>query len=56
MNKLIENIRQDIKIENFDTLKLSINELKEAMKDMVDTKPLVDNEGDADPMSNLNDL
>jgi molecular chaperone DnaK len=56
VNKLIENIRQDIKIENFDTLKLSINELKEAMKDMVDTKPLVDNEGDADPMSNLNDL
>jgi len=56
VHKLIENIRQDIKAENFEVLKLSIDELKEAMKDMVNTKPLVDNEGDSDPMSNLNDL
>jgi len=56
VHKLIENIRQDIKAENFEVLKLSIDELKEAMKDMVNTKPLVDNEGGSDPMSNLNDL
>ena len=52
INKLIEVIRQNIQDDDFATLKPKIEELKTAMRDMVATKPLVDN----DPMSNLNDL
>ena len=52
ITKLIETIRQNTQNDDFATLKSQVEELKIAMKDMVSTKPLVDN----DPMSNLNDL
>ena len=56
ITKLIEKIRENIKKDNFATLKLELEELKTAMKDMVSAKPLVDNDSNSDPMSNLNDL
>ena len=49
---LEEAILWNIQNNDFTTLKSQVEELKIAMKDMVATKPLVDN----DPMSNLNDL
>ena len=52
ITNLIEKIRQNIQNNDFTMLKPQIEELKTAMRDMVATKPLVDN----DPMSNLNDL
>ena len=55
VEKLIESIRQDTQTENFESLKLLLDELKMAMKDMVEAKPFVD-ESDNDPMANLNDL
>jgi len=55
VQKLIENIRQDTQTDNFESLKLLVEELKMAMKDMVEAKPFVD-QPDSDPMSNLNDL
>jgi len=56
ITKLIEKIRANIKTDNFATLKLEVEELKTAMKDMVSAKPLVDNDSKSDPMSSLNDL
>lgn len=56
ITKLIEKIRENIKKDDFATLKLEVEELKTAMKDMVSAKPLVDNDSNSDPMSNLNDL
>ena len=52
ITKLIETVRENIQNNDFVTLKSKVEELKTAMRDMVATKPLVDN----DPMSNLNDL
>jgi len=54
--QLIKTIRENIQNDNFATLKLQVEELKTAMKDMVAAKPLVDNDSNSDPMSNLNDL
>ena len=56
ITKLIETIRKNIQNDDFTTLKLQVEELKTAMKDMVAAKPLVDNDPNSDPMSNLNDL
>ena len=56
ITKLIETIRQNIQTDDFSALKLQVEELKTAMKDMVSAKPLVDNDPNSDPMSNLNDL
>ena len=53
---LINKIRQDINDENFETLKSSVEQLKTAMKNMVNTKPFVDDKENLDSMSNLNDL
>jgi molecular chaperone DnaK len=53
---LIETIRQNVQDNNFDSLKSSVTNLKTAMKDVMATKPLVDNESNSDPMSNLNDF
>ena len=53
---LIENIRQYIQKNEFDLLKLEIESLKLAMKEMMVTKPLVDNDSNSNPMSDLNDL
>jgi molecular chaperone DnaK len=51
IKQLIENIRQDIQTENFNSLKSVIDELKLAMKNMINEN-VVDNE----KMNNLNDL
>ena len=51
ITKLIENIRQDIQTENFDSLRSIIDELKGAMKTMVD-----ENQTNDDSMGDLNDL
>jgi len=54
ITKLIENIKQEAQNENFNQLKVKVEELKTAMKDMVEAK--MNNESNSDPMSNLNDL
>jgi molecular chaperone DnaK len=56
ITKLIEEIRQESKIDDFKSLKSKVEQLKVSMKDMVATNPLVDNDLNSDPMSNLNDL
>jgi molecular chaperone DnaK len=56
INKLIETIRQNIQNDDFTTLKSQVEELKTAMKDMIASKPLTDNDSNSDPMSNLNNL
>jgi len=55
VEKLIENIRQDTQTDNFESLTLLLEELKMAMKDMVEANSVSD-QTDNDPMSNLNDL
>ena len=52
--KLIEQIRQDSQNDNFDSLKSQVEELKTAMKEMLESK--VATESNSDPMSDLNDL
>jgi molecular chaperone DnaK len=54
VTKLIENIRQEAQNENFENLKTKIEELKSAMKDMVEAK--INSESSSDSMSNLNDF
>ena len=54
ITKLIENTRQNIQDNEIDNLKLSLEDLKTAMKDLIAMK--MDNESNSDPMSNLNDL
>ena len=56
ITKLIEKIRQEIKTDNFESLKLEVENLKAAMKDMIASKSSTDNKSNSDPMSNLNDL
>jgi molecular chaperone DnaK (HSP70) len=55
ITKLIENIRNNIQSENIDGLKSQVEDLKTAMKDMIEAKA-VGNDPNSDPMSNLNDL
>jgi molecular chaperone DnaK len=56
ITNLIEKIRQEIKTDNFESLKLEVENLKAAMKDMIASKSSTDNKSNSDPMSNLNDL
>jgi len=56
ISNLIEKIRQEIKKDNFESLKLEVENLKNAMKDMIASKSSTDNKSNSDPMSNLNDL
>jgi molecular chaperone DnaK len=56
ITKLIEEIRQKIQSDNFETLNSSVEDLKQAMKEMMAQKPLVDNDSNSDSMSDLNDL
>ena len=51
IKKLIEDIRQDIKAENFESLKSILDELKGVMKNMV-----TENQTSNDSMDDLNDL
>jgi molecular chaperone DnaK len=52
VKKLIEQIRQEIQSENFESLKSKLEELKTLMKEMLESKMGTN----SDPMSNLNDL
>jgi molecular chaperone DnaK len=52
VTKLIEQIRQEIQSENFESLKSKLEELKTLMKEMLESKMGTN----SDPMSNLNDL
>jgi molecular chaperone DnaK len=54
ITKLIETIKQEAQNDNFNQLKVKVEELKTAMKDMVEAK--MNNESNSDSMSNLNDL
>jgi hypothetical protein len=54
ITKLIEEIRQNIQSNDFESLKSSVENLKTAMKEMVAAKS--PNDLNSDPMSNLNDL
>jgi molecular chaperone DnaK len=56
VTKLISDIRNQIQEDKFTELESSVESLKTAMKDMVAADPLVDNQANSDPMSNLNDL
>jgi molecular chaperone DnaK len=56
ITKLIQDIREEIKTDDFKSLKSKVEQLKVRMKDMVATNPLGDNDSNSDPMSNLNDL
>ena len=51
---LIQNIKTDIQNNKLETLQSKVDQLKIAMKEMVETK--LNNQSAADPMSNLNDL
>ena len=51
IKKLIENIRKEIQTDNIEGLKSQLEDLKVAMKDMIEQKPVGN-----DPMSNLNDF
>jgi len=54
ITKLIEDIREEIKTDNITDLQTKIENLKTAMKEMVETK--MNDQSNSDPMSNLNDL
>ena len=56
ITKLIEEIREEIKTDDFKSLKSKVEQLKVSMKDMVATNSSADNDSNSDPMSNLNDL
>nr|YP_009093368.1 heat shock protein 70 [Cerataulina daemon]AIR76041.1 heat shock protein 70 [Cerataulina daemon] len=52
VEELIEKIRKEIQTENFESLKSNLEELKMVMKDMMN----LENQGNQDSMSDLNDL
>ena len=54
ITKLIEEIRQNSQSENFEALKSQVEDLKTAMKEMLESK--MNNESNSDSMSDLNDL
>ena len=54
LTSLIESIRQDIQNENLENLKLRVEELKNAMKTLVEVK--MSQNSKTDSTSNLNDL
>jgi len=55
ITKLIETIRTEIQTDNIEGLKSQIEDLKVAMKDIIEAKS-VGTDASTDPMSNLNDL
>jgi len=57
MNNAIGKTRQDIKDENFESLKTSVEALKDGVKNLVEvTRSNSDTENNSEPMSDLNDL
>jgi molecular chaperone DnaK len=55
ITKLIEDIRNEIKSDDIEKLKSQLENLKTAMKEMIEAKS-VDNDSSSNPMSDLNDL
>ena len=55
IKKLIENTRQQIQNDNLEQIKVDLEQLKTAMKDMIESKA-GNNSGSSDSMSDLNDL
>jgi molecular chaperone DnaK len=53
ITKLIEDIRKEISSNSIENLKMKVEDLKIAMKDLVNAKM---NDSASDPMANLNDL
>ena len=43
ITKLIENVREEIKNDNFDSLKVNVEKLKTVMKEIIADKTVVDN-------------
>ena len=56
ITKLIENIQETIKTENFEALTSQTEKLKELMKEMLSAHSATESQENADPMSNLNDI
>lgn len=54
VTKLIEQIRQDSQSDNFESLKSQVEELKTAVKEILESK--INNESNSDSTSSLNDL
>ena len=54
VTKLIKNIRQEIQTDNVNNLKSEVEDLKIAMKEMMDSK--MNDQSNSNPTSNLNDL
>ncbi len=54
VTKLIENIRQDIQTDDTNNLRSQVEDLKAAMKEMMESK--MNDQSDSNPMSDLNDL
>lgn len=54
VTKLIENIRQDIQTDTTNNLRSQVEDLKAAMKEMMESK--MNDQSNSNPMSNLNDL
>lgn len=54
VTKLIGNIREDIQTDNTNNLKLQVEDLKVAMKEMMESR--MSDQPNSNPMSNLNDL
>ena len=52
VQELIETIRKDLQTENFESVQSNLENLKMAMKDMIE----LGNQADTSPMSDLNDL
>ena len=54
ITKLVVEVRDAIQTENLGSLQSSVEDLKEGMRELVNAK--VDNESDANPIADLNDL
>ena len=56
IKKLIEEIREEIKTDDFKSLKSKVEQLKASMRDIIATNSSLNNDSNSDSMSNLNDL
>ena len=54
VTKLIEQIQQNSKSDNFESLKSQVEELKTVLKEMLESK--MNTESNSEPLSNLNDI
>jgi len=56
ITKLIEEIKSNIKSDNFSKLATQVDELKIAMKEMLEINPAMTDQSQTDSMSDLNDI